>query len=422
MEDQFFKNILDETDQMIQISDLNTYEMLYANKTAIEFAGQTGISFEGRQCYDYMMGYSEPCPFCPLKQDAPGQNEGGIEIDNGTGLFLLKMKREQWNGRDVVVEYATDITGLKRLRENHHNEMDGIFASILNVQSVFRINMDRNSCTGTGGSSELAAKLSQIKKADRLIESIAEYLEDNESRSEFLSRFNVESLAAAYHSGKHEIVQEARFYIAEGKAVWSRITALIMKNPGSGDLECILYCVDISQDKLMQSKMVLIEEALKRDTYTGLYTKNTFENLCIEYLSANKNEHFAIIFLDMDHLKRVNDICGHLTGDQAITDIARKIQVHFSNMDVVARFGGDEFAVLVKDISLSTLTEKLDWLLRKARMNYQGVSVTCSIGAVHCEGKADGYYELMKLADRALYRAKECGRDRFYIDHHASAK
>lgn len=415
MEDNNFRSILDETNQMIQISDINTLEMLYANKPAIDYAGNRDSAYRGRKCYEYMMGLEEQCPWCPLRKRSEEDSRGLMEVDNGNQVFTVKTLELSWEGHNAFIEYATDITAVKRAQESYRYEMEKLLALIPNAQGVFRLNLTRNICFGAGGNCDKVEGLKEHRTVDSLVRSIALNIVNEKSRREFVSVFSIEALRTAYQNGKTEIHYEAEFRINESLIQWSRMTARIMTNPMTGDWECVFYGVDISHEKSLQSRVEVIEEALKRESYTGLYTKSAFENLCKEYLSTMEDEAFAIVFLDMDHLKQLNDTCGHLTGDRAIADIAKKMQLHFSNLDVVSRFGGDEFAVLVKDITLATLHDKLEWLLRKVRAVYEGIEVTSSVGAVYCKDSSCDYYELMTLADQALYQAKDSGRNCYRI-------
>lgn len=420
MEDHDFRGLLDETNQMIQISDAETFEMLYANKTAIIFSRYPLVPYRGRKCYEYMMGRKDQCPFCPLLKMPEDETCIHIDVDNGQQVYKVKAMRLEWEGHHAFIEYAIDITVIKRAQESYQYEMEKLLASIPNAQGIFRLNLTRNSCFGTGGDCDKVEAISRSQTADTLVRSVSVNIVSEKARQEFISTFCVEALKTAYRSGKREICYETEFWITPERTEWSRMTARIMVNPVTGDWECILYGMDISHEKNLQSRMDLFEEALKRESYTGLYTKSAFENLCREYLCSGSKEAFAIIFLDMDYLKVLNDTCGHMIGDQAIADLARKLQIHFSNIDIIARFGGDEFAVLVKDITMNILEDKLKWLLKKARTKYGAVEVTSSIGAVYCESSGADYYELMKIADQALYKAKDNGRNCFHITDYSS--
>lgn len=415
MEDRSYKNIIDETNQMIQVSNKDTFEMLYANRPAIEYAKHSKSAYKGRKCYEYMMGRKEQCPFCPLRELPKGQDSQITEMDNGTQVFTVKTKLLKWEGQDAFAEYATDITPIKRAQERYRYETERLLKSIPNAQSVFQLNLSQNRCFYIEGHGEKEKGLAFIQKADELLKSLAENFVHKNNREEFTEIFNVDAMIGAYENGKTEVYQEMQFWDSHQDIQWVRVTARIMLNPDTGDMECIFYAINISDEKAMQSKMIMFEEALKRDAYTGLYTKTAFEQLCNEYLEANKKEAFAVVFVDLDHLKTINDTMGHLIGDKAIMWVAKKIQTVFSNLDIVARFGGDEFVILVKEITLEVLENRLMLLLQSVRRAYrvgeQEVNITCSIGAIYCDEKQKDYYELLDMADKALYQAKNAGRD-----------
>jgi diguanylate cyclase (GGDEF)-like protein/PAS domain S-box-containing protein len=174
-------------------------------------------------------------------------------------------------------------------------------------------------------------------------------------------------------------------------------------------------------DRQVTEREQLVEQT-RRDPLTGLYNKEAFEAMATEALVQLPGQNHALIFLDLDHFKSVNDTLGHMTGDQVICEAADKLRLIFSNYDLVSRFGGDEFCVFVKNIPTDTLRGKLDWLVEKLRGEYNGsggsVRVTCSCGVACTEHCGSDYAMLMRCADQALYHSKKRGRDRytFYSD------
>ena len=122
----------------------------------------------------------------------------------------------------------------------------------------------------------------------------------------------------------------------------------------------------------------------------------------------------------MDHFKELNDNRGHSVGDIAIKDTANKLQVIFANYDLVARFGGDEFCVFVKNIPMETLVDKLNFALDKLKATYENeaciVKLTASIGAAYCFVDKIDYETLLECADTAVYEAKKLGRNQFVIN------
>ena len=110
---QMLEEILDGSDQMIQVSDARTYMIRYANRTARVFSGHEQVPYEGMHCYEYMMGRQEPCPFCPLYQ-MEDRDVYETEINNGQQIFSVKIKKTQWQGKPAFIEYAWDITGIRQ--------------------------------------------------------------------------------------------------------------------------------------------------------------------------------------------------------------------------------------------------------------------------------------------------------------------
>lgn len=173
--------------------------------------------------------------------------------------------------------------------------------------------------------------------------------------------------------------------------------------------------MDIHEEVLERKAL---EQKSRTDELTGLLNKNAFFNEASEYLK-NAKGNTALVFLDVDNFKQVNDTLGHITGDQAIKDTAKKLQIIFSNYDILARFGGDEFCALLKEIPESTLVDKLSWAVEKFRVTYEQeeeiVPISASIGAANTHGQQIDLETLLERADKALYRAKENGKNQFVV-------
>ncbi len=207
-----------------------------------------------------------------------------------------------------------------------------------------------------------------------------------------------------------------RLLDSNGDATWVRLEQYPMKNHKGQIIEIVGRIVDV--DLETKEKERLIEKS-ERDMLTGLYNKEAFEKIAREYLENNPDHLSAVIFLDLDNFKKINDYFGHLTGDQAICDAATKLQVIFSNLDIICRFGGDEFCILVKDIPMNTLIGKLEWALDKMKETYRDVvhvvTVTASIGVALSPKHSSDFEELLSYADTALYYSKEKGKNQYQI-------
>lgn len=200
--------------------------------------------------------------------------------------------------------------------------------------------------------------------------------------------------------------------LPKGESIWCEISQFPILGKDGTIISVIGLIKDINAQ--IEERNRLLEISL-RDQLTGLYNKKAFEQIVGKHLAAMPNQNHALIFVDLDHFKAVNDNLGHLIGDRAISEAADKLKIIFSNYDILARFGGDEFCIFVKNIPLDTLRGKMDWLVEKMRSDYSNgkdrVRVTCSCGIACTDDVGFDYTVLMDSADKALYTAKENGRD-----------
>ena len=423
-EDNPYKQILDETNQLIQVSRRSDFTMLYANMAARKFTPHASKEYYGVRCYKYMMGQEEQCPFCPMLQMS-GKTSMITEIDNGNQVFSVKTKKIMWEGEEAFVEYAMDITAIRRAEQVFESQMQLLLQSIPEAQGIFHLNLTQDKWLSSNGVSANIQFLQDIPTVDTLISQVSEYIPDGLMRKKFIKNFSRESLIQSYESAKTEVVQELLSYYEDDSVRWTKMTARLIMNPNTGDLECILYGMDINEEKFYKDRIQTVEkekellmETARRDVLTGVYSKKAFEQLSEDYIKHGDSSSFTIIFLDIDHFKKVNDTLGHLMGDEVIIDCANKLQTIFAHKDIIARFGGDEFCLLLKEIPFYKLQDKLEFMLEYMKSTYtdgaDSVTVTVSIGAAFCERTSDVRFAL-NLADKALYEAKEKGRDGYCI-------
>ena len=161
-----------------------------------------------------------------------------------------------------------------------------------------------------------------------------------------------------------------------------------------------------------------IRHMAQHDPLTGLPNRALFSDRLNQELARAKRQHgrFAMVFIDLDHFKSINDNLGHDVGDQVLRRVAKQFQSSIRAADTVGRIGGDEFVVLLAQLSESepilALVEKLHKSLHHPFVvDGHELSISCSIGvAVYPENGANAI-ALTKGADEAMYRAKEAGRD-----------
>ncbi|ALO36163.1 hypothetical protein CMT41_16570 [Colwellia sp. MT41] len=156
------------------------------------------------------------------------------------------------------------------------------------------------------------------------------------------------------------------------------------------------------------------------DSLTGLYNRSLFNELLIKTIqqSERSGQKFALVTLDLDNFKFINDNYGHPAGDQLLTKIARRLKHSTRSSDIVARLGGDEFSLLLKDVKNDSdfvkLVENIMAIFQEPiQINSKSVSVTTSAGIAIFPTDAQIANELIDHSDRAMYQAKALGRNNY---------
>ncbi|HET7900925.1 MAG TPA: EAL domain-containing protein [Candidatus Nanopelagicales bacterium] len=162
----------------------------------------------------------------------------------------------------------------------------------------------------------------------------------------------------------------------------------------------------------------LFRDRATRDLLTGLPNREVFAGRVEMALTGPARGRVAVLFVDLDGFKDVNDSFGHAIGDELLVEAAGRLAAEVRETDVVARFGGDEFVALLADCSDETALEIAERLRRSLsepyRIGHRDVVVSASIGLARPDEQDDAD-SAMRNADLALYRAKESGRDRVSV-------
>ena len=163
--------------------------------------------------------------------------------------------------------------------------------------------------------------------------------------------------------------------------------------------------------------MARYEGMSKLDGLTGLYNKVTIESICRKSIAAGRAP-CALLILDLDHFKLVNDRYGHAAGDEVIRSVGQVLRQHCRPEDCAGRFGGDEFMMLFCDCgdanSVAAQANRLIGAVEALTFSTPELGVQCSVGIAVQQG-GESFAALFKTADNALYAAKKQGRNRFCL-------
>jgi diguanylate cyclase (GGDEF)-like protein/PAS domain S-box-containing protein len=215
---------------------------------------------------------------------------------------------------------------------------------------------------------------------------------------------------------------ELRIRKKGGKSYWSLLSISPMQEEDHRTTHLVVVGEDLTQIKDNQARM---EQLAFYDTLTGLANRRLFKDRLEQALVSVRREHkaLALLQLDVDHFKRINDTLGHDAGDYLLQTVARRLIACVRQQDTVARLGGDEFIVLLTKIDeardAGQVADKIISSLRQPiRLPTQEVIITISLGITVAPDDGHETHKLMKHVDLALYRAKQQGRNtyRFFVE------
>lgn len=197
-----------------------------------------------------------------------------------------------------------------------------------------------------------------------------------------------------------------------------------ISTPSDEDINLIQQSAQLVSIVIERKRMEhQLQEMASTDVLTGLANRRTLESLLQHAIVSNArtNKSGALLFIDLDHFKTINDTLGHAIGDALLQSVARRLPACVREGDTVARFGGDEFVLILENLSekkasaaseAEMVGEKILDVLRKAYvLNGSEHQVTPSIGVVLFDGHHKTAGELLQQADIAMYQAKQSGRN-----------
>ncbi len=199
-------------------------------------------------------------------------------------------------------------------------------------------------------------------------------------------------------------------------------------NSGYEWLQLRLHCAD-QRSGVVSGTMVNVagwigevdrwKEKATRDALTGLFNREHFERTLRAGVESSALTSAALVFIDVDDFKNVNDSYGHMFGDDVLCYVAKRILGTFRHSDICARYGGDEFVIFAPGITPEVLQQRLEALCSAFSFPYRNGDIECkvSISAGGAMFPADGadYTSLLDRADSALYEAKNAGKDRYML-------
>ncbi|GGA08752.1 GGDEF domain-containing protein [Neptunicoccus cionae] len=187
------------------------------------------------------------------------------------------------------------------------------------------------------------------------------------------------------------------------------------------EVQSFVYQQHKTQSQKLQGAKVQAEEKAYTDALTGLANRRALESHMKRLLRRSRGKGFALMQIDLDHFKAVNDTQGHAAGDRVLHETACRLRRQMRASDLVARVGGDEFVIIMSDYGTAeTVRVVAERLIDDLRQPFQFGDVACRIGAsvgatIVSAGSKRSPEEILATADRALYTSKDKGRGVFHL-------
>ncbi|HSH02097.1 MAG TPA: EAL domain-containing protein [Anaerolineae bacterium] len=244
--------------------------------------------------------------------------------------------------------------------------------------------------------------------------------------SEWLERvhpYDIEALNSALRAHWDGLIthfeHEYRLRHKDGEYRWMRCRGLAVRNQNGHAYRMVGSQTDITEQKVAQTKLM---HNAYHDALTNLPNRRLFMDQLRRAMSRSwqSQRPFALLYLDLDGFKKINDNLGHLAGDQLLIAVARRLETCIRPTDIVARLGGDEFAMFLNNVNSPAMGEMIAKRIQESistpfYIDNHDIFITASIGLAFSSTKYDNAVDMLRDADIAMYRAKHAGKARHTI-------
>ena len=406
-----FSQIFSESPDSIAIIDFNSLEVMDVNNQFLETSGYSVREVRGQHIGNLLANIDD------VKSAAKQVNNAGratnLEIDilNKEGKAnpsLVSVSSVEINGETALLCIAKDVrtqreteTKLRRSEQRFRSTFENAPLGMMLADTTGQIFQGNRFAADLLAYEEKSlpgmhlSRLVPTKDRPRLLEILEQLLAGDINQS---------------HSERKLIAQN-------NVEIWVNLHTVLQKSEDGSPLYFIIQMADITEMKRSQERM---ERLAFYDTLTDLANRRLFNDRLQQAIVRTQRSHksAALLYLDLDQFKRVNDTLGHDAGDALLKHVSLRLQKCVRKEDTVARPGGDKFTIILVDINsisdASRVAEKILTELRKPiAIAGQQLVVTTSIGITMMPQDSNDAQTLMRNADMAMYKAKERGRNNY---------
>ncbi|MDY6785004.1 MAG: EAL domain-containing protein [Cyanobacteriota bacterium] len=335
-----------------------------------------------------------------------------IEILQPTGKLIIAEMRvtaTTWDKQEAYLASLRDITE-RKYAEEKLRESEEKYRQIVEMAAEGIWMLDRSHKT-TFVNQQMAEMLGY--EVDEMMgKSLFDFVHDTERR-------NAQTHIIRRQQGIEE-KYDFKFRCKDKSPLWTTVAARPLFNSEGRYSGALKMVADITDRKLAEAQL---EHNAFYDSLTDLPNRTLFmERLAraLYYARRNSGYPFAVLFLDIDNFKTINDSLGHVVGDRLLVEIARRLETCLRENDTLARLGGDEFTILLEETESLTaaipIAQKIHDILKcPFKLEGRDVFTNASIGIAIGSKEYDTPEELLRDADAAMYQAKDSGKGHYAL-------
>ena len=341
------------------------------------------------------------------------KDDGAIDVEFRTvtgsgGLRWLYVRANLYSregSKYIIVAVVEDITDRKNVEEELQQQAERLH--ILSEAEGGKI-IDYNARTDV-----MVIKSSREHEisGEKMIKKYMEHFDESMIYEEDIAYYK-SIFRGLLTSPKNETI-EYRTKRFENDYTWYQVNLTSLLGPEGYVTRIVGRMINIHEKKLKELDLLLRAE---KDALTGLYNKGATMQLIQNAIEDSKKDTLnALMIIDLDNFKEVNDLLGHAQGDQVLVDTATALNEIFKGGDIVGRIGGDEFVVFMKNLNAISNADILAGkVVRNVNFSFdyedRQINVTCSVGVAIFPYHGSDYEELFNKADKAVYTAKANGK------------
>ncbi|NMS88564.1 diguanylate cyclase [Clostridioides difficile] len=399
-------------------NDDNTYSFFYVNEglpkilgyTYDEFIKMSGGSAVGAVYPPDLPKALEDCERC-FANGTTYSTEYRIRKKDGTLMWVLDsgMKSLNSDGVAKINSIITDITQLKNIESELKLERERYRIALQNITDImFEYDIENDNFIKYQRV-EIDKKIElenfETKNYSKLLESGA-----------IIHLDDIGKLLEVLRGNLREIIEIRQLdSLIRDEWRWIRVQCSVIYDSDHNPIKTIGVLKDITEDK---SKLEILINQAQRDPLTQLYNQRVSENFIQEYFcNFDTKTSDALLVIDIDDFKTVNDTFGHLEGNEVLIAVSKILLQNTCDKDIVARIGGDEFMIFIKSLTNDLVIKTTNNILNdtnniKVKDNHK---ITLSIGIAFVNDSIKSYKDLFSKADKALYISKADGKNRYSI-------